>query len=352
MAKKGLTGSIGFIDRFKQEIRFLSLRKLINLLLIELQIFFNRSKVYGYPSRLSIETGNICNLSCPLCPTGQKDAGVKRGFITLDNFKKIIDELGCYLTLLRLYNWGEPLLNKHLISMIHYAVRKRINTTLSTNLSIVLNQEFARQLLEAGLTKIFVSCDGASSETYEKYHIGGNFDRVVNNMKLLVGEKQKLANCFTKIIWLFHVFRYNEHEVKAVKEMAEEIGVELRINKMRTDMGKEIFETARVSIERDGKWIPEDPKYSAFDLKQKRVKKQKSFCNLPWKETVINWNGEVLPCCAVFEDKYSYGDAFRRQFNDVWNNKKYVAARKELLGKENEGGTVCHICKASGFTHF
>ena len=272
--------------------------------------------------------------------------------MTLDNFKRIIDEVGRYITLLRLYNWGEPLLNKDLIPMIHYAIRKGISTTISTNLSIVLNQEFARQLLEAGLTKIFVSCDGASSETYEKYHIGGDFDRVVNNMKSLVREKQKLAYCYTRIIWLFHVFRHNEHEVEGVEKMAEEIGVELRINKMRTDMGREIFETARVSIERDSKWIPEDPKYCAFDLEHKKVKKQKSFCDLPWKETVINWDGEVLPCCAVFEDKYAYGDAFKKKFKDVWSDKKYIAARRELLGKENEGGTVCHICKASGFTHF
>ena len=61
-----------------------------------------------------------------------------------------------------------------------------------------------------------------------------------------------------KIIWLFHVFRHNEHEVDVAKKLAEEIGVELRINKMRTDMGKEIFETAGVAIERDSDWIPED----------------------------------------------------------------------------------------------
>jgi radical SAM protein with 4Fe4S-binding SPASM domain len=322
------------------------------LLAVELQILCKQSRVYGYPPRISIETGNICNLRCPLCPTGQRDSGVDRGFITLDNFKRIVDELGGYLTLLRLYNWGEPLLNKDLLSMIHYAVERGIATTISTNLSITLKQEVARQLLEAGLTKIFVSCDGASLETYERYHIDGDFDRVISNMKLLVREKQKCPRCYTRIIWLFHIFRHNEHEVEVVKKMAEEIGVELRINKMRTDMGKEIFETARMSIERDGQWIPEDPKYCAFDMKHKEVKGQKSFCDLPWKETVINWDGSVLPCCAVFEDKYSYGDAFKGKFRDVWNDKKYIAARSELLGKDNEGDTICHICKANGFTHF
>jgi len=352
MGKRRLPGSIRFSGGVKQGLRFLSLRKLINLLLVELQILCKRSRVYGYPPRISIETGNICNLRCPLCPTGQRDPDVKRGFITLDNFKRVIDEFSSYLILLRLYNWGEPLLNKDLLSMIHYAVQKGISTTISTNLAIMLNPEDARELLEAGLTKIFVSCDGASPETYEKYHVGGNFVLVTNNIKLLVREKQKLSHCYTRIIWLFHVFRHNEHEIDMVRMMAEKMGVELRINKMRTDMGKEIFEMASISIERDGQWIPEDPKYCAFDMECQKVKKQKSFCDLPWKETVINWEGSVLPCCAVFEEKYSYGGAFKKRFKDIWNDKKYIAARKELLGEENEGGTVCHICKASGFTHF
>ena len=97
MAGKILPGSIGFIDRVKQELRFFSLRRIINLLLVDLQISFKRSKLYGYPPRVSIETGNVCNLRCPLCPTGQRAPDVKRGFMTFDNFKKIIDEFGCYI---------------------------------------------------------------------------------------------------------------------------------------------------------------------------------------------------------------------------------------------------------------
>ena len=352
MAKKSLPGSIGFIGRIRQELKFFSLRKVVNVLLVELQILCKRSKIYGYPPRVSIETGNICNLKCPLCPTGQRDPSVERGFMSLDNYKRMVDEFGRYLVLLRLYNWGEPLLNKDLLPMIHYAVERGITTTISTNLGITLDQKGVRKLLEAGLTKIFVSCDGTSPETYDKYHIGGNFDQVIDNIKLLVQEKQKLPHCYTRIIWLFHVFRHNEHEVDVARKLAEEMGVEIRINKMRTDMGKEIFETASISIERDSDWIPEDPKYCAFDMEHKEVKEQKSFCDLPWKETVINWNGSVLPCCSVFEDKYSFGDTSQNKFKDVWNSEKYVAARRELLGKENKGSTICHICKASGFTHF
>ena len=44
--------------------------------------------------------------------------------------------------------------------------------------------------------------------------------------------------------------------------MAKILGLEIRINKMRTDMVKEIFEKARQSIARDIEWIPENPRFS------------------------------------------------------------------------------------------
>ena len=117
-------------------------------------------------------------------------------------------------------------------------------------------------------------------------------------------------------------------------------------------MGKEIFETAGQAIERDRQWIPKDPRYCAFDLDKKEAKKKRNFCSLPWKETVIHWDGSVLPCCSVWEDKYSFGNAFTQGFKKVWNSKAYIAARKELAGRQNNQQTVCHICKSTGFTYF
>jgi radical SAM protein with 4Fe4S-binding SPASM domain len=337
------------MQRIKEERRILSLKKIYNILMCTLQLSLKSPKAYYIPTRISIETGNICNLRCPLCPTGRQEKGPARGFMALENYKKIIDELASNLLLVRLYNWGEPLLNKNILPMITYAFEKGTGVTISTNLNI-LDPQTAAELMRSGLQKIFVSCDGISDETYNSYHVGGDFSRVMDNMKLLL--KEKAPQPSPRIIWLFHVFRHNEHEVEQAVNLARELGVEIRINKMRTDMGKEIFETADQSIERDREWIPEDPKYCAFDIEKKEVKKIKNFCSLAWKETVINWDGSVLPCCSVHEEKYTFGNAFEKGFKAVWNGDAYIAARKELALRKNKKNTVCHICKAHGFTHF
>ena len=49
----------------------------------------------------------------------------------------------------------------------------------------------AKEILLAGLQKIFVSCDGVSEETYKKYHVGGSFRDVMENMRLLIRTKSE-----------------------------------------------------------------------------------------------------------------------------------------------------------------
>jgi radical SAM protein with 4Fe4S-binding SPASM domain len=133
--------------------------------------------------------------------------------------------------------------------------------------------------------------------------------------------------------------------------MANDIGVKLSINKMRTDMGKEILETAEQSIERDAKWLPENPDYNIFNMAEKKPKK--SFkCDLLWTETVINWDGSILPCCSVFDEKYSFGNIKENSFKEIWNNDKYLSARSDVLGRKNDKvKTICRICKANGYLY-
>jgi radical SAM protein with 4Fe4S-binding SPASM domain len=328
----------------------LTARKIANLILKEMQFFFGHSRLFYLPNKLTIDIGNVCNLRCPLCPTGRGDKTASRGFMRFETFKKVIDELGTYLTNLELYNWGEPLLHKDLVKMVTYAKERKIPVCISTNLNI-LDKKTAKDLMSTFIDKIFVSCDGASPETYATYRVGGDFHRLLTNVRLLEEAKQEINNQYTRLILLFHVFRHNEHEVGKIKELAEDLGIELRINPMRTDMGKEIFDEVKESIERDKDWIPQNEKYCLFDLEMKE-KKVKTRCKQLWKTSVINWDGAVLPCCAVYGEKYAFGNVTEESFASIWNNQKYRSARREILDKMRNSHTICHICKEKGFLHF
>ena len=323
--------------------------KFLNLCAVSIQyLFLKNSRVFGFPTRLVVEPTNFCNLMCPLCPTGQRKPSAK-GSLLFQDFKRIIDEVGKYLFEIDLYNWGEPLMNRNIFKMIEYANNNNIRTTISSNLNI-LNEDTATKLIMSGLDKLTVSLDGATEETYNKYRIGGNFQTVLRNIRILVSKKKKLKKKNPKIVWQFLVSKQNQHEIYRANILAKEIGVEIDIKPMRTDMGTEIFESDETKIEKYRKWIPTKEKYSRYDLNKKRRKLVLKSCIFLWTQSVINWNGEVLPCCSVYNEKFSFGNAFRDGLLNVWNNRNYRKARRmvrkmEVLYPEN----VCSNCIRHGF---
>jgi len=266
-------------------------------------------------------------------------------------FKRIFDQLRDSLQVINLYSWGEPLLNAELINIIKYAKARKnpIHIVTSTNLNTD-NDDLLEELIGSGIDDIIVSCDGASAETYKQYRVGGSFDLVIKNLNFLA-QRNKELNKKVNIIWNFLVFKHNEHEVDTAKNMAKGIGVNLKIGLMRTSLKDEILKPHQEAIRRDRQWIPDNPEYSAYNKESCGTKKIIRTCKKPWQSIAISWNGLVFPCCAVFEEKYNFGDAKTDPLSEIWNNQKFIAARQVVLNKKNPASTVCGICRNNGFMH-
>ena len=312
---------------------------------------FGITKLPYLPFILGIEPGNICNLKCPLCPTGAGENGANKGFMKFELFKKIFDQLKDNLETVNLYNWGEPLLNKDLCKIINYikSYKKDIFVVTSTNLNID-NKSVLVELLKSGIDEIIVSCDGASKEAYGKYRVGGDFDLVMQNLQFLSDEKRR-SGSNADIVWNFLVFRHNEHEIELARSIANKLGVSFRVGLMRTSMKDEVLRPHQEGIKKDLDWIPDNPQYSAYDKAKLTTRKIIRSCRKPWQEISINWDGKVFPCCAVYGDNFSFEDASKETISKIWNNKKYSSARKEIISGKQESSTVCGICKKNGFMH-
>lgn len=338
------------VDRLRvlrEELRFLSARKIYNASMEWIAPRIGLVRLPYGPTKITVESGNVCELRCPLCPTGQRDRSATKGFLPMETFQRVMDQLGRDLITIRLYNWGEPLLNKELVRMCELAYARRVSVKISSHLN-GLTPELAEGLLRAKVKKIYISADGATPESYAQYRRGGDFERVMANIRLLVATKRELGNVFTRVIWLFHVFRHNEHEVPEARRLARELGIDLQLNRARTDMGKEIFESVETALARDGDWLPEGDEYCAYDREQKAAQRE-PVCHLPWKDTAINWDGRVLACCSVYDEKHAYGNIHDADFREVWNNELYVDARREILGHSPTRDTICKTCKNSGY---
>ena len=331
----------------REQLRFLSARKIYNRAMETLAPRLGLVRLPYGPTKITVESGNVCNLRCPLCPTGQGDKSATKGMLPYETFEKVMDQLGRDLITIRLYNWGEPLLNKRLVDMCNLAYERKVAVKISTHLND-LTPELAEGLLRAKVKKIYVSADGATPESYAIYRRGGDFEKVMDNIRMLVAKRRELGAVFTRIVWLFHVFRHNESEVAIARQQARELGIELQLNVARTDMAKEIFETAEEALARDGDWLPVADEYCAYDREKEEAQREVR-CSLPWKDTAINWDGQVLACCSIYDEKHAYGNIHDTPFREVWNSELYTEARREILGKGETKDTICKTCKQNGY---
>ncbi|MCL4383830.1 hypothetical protein M1116_00050 [Patescibacteria group bacterium] len=65
------------------------------------------------PEIASIDPNNICQLRCPLCPTGSGTIKITKSMISLDKFRLYVNRIPSLKKIL-LHGWGEPFLNHQL----------------------------------------------------------------------------------------------------------------------------------------------------------------------------------------------------------------------------------------------
>jgi MoaA/NifB/PqqE/SkfB family radical SAM enzyme len=352
-------------------LRYSSAYKLRNLARVEWERFRKKENVSGLPYIVLLDPTNVCNLKCPVCPTPRGELLHPSGRVSVEKFEAFVDRIAAHSYRLILYNWGEPFLHRQIIEMLGYADRKKISTSISSNLNL-LPREGAEALVLSGLDDLIVSCDGLSQETYERYRVGGVLEKVVANMNAIKQAKKKLGRSNPNIEFQFLVFRHNEHEADRVHEFATRNGANtVRLAKPSVDFAipdirpavnpayarpeyqvLEVVDPAAVQNEDIANPIPDRAQSWESDSGCAQGSVGSSLlapidCYWPWRCLTVNWNGEIDPCC--YNNRLgSFGNIFDQPLIEVINNDKYVYARRRIVGKASAGGyddVICKTCK-------
>jgi len=324
--------------------RQLTVKKLYNLAKSYFYYLIKNPKPNSYPSILMMEPTNFCNLHCPLCPTGNGSLKRAKGYMPFSSFEKVIDEIGDYLINLTLWNFGEPMLNKDIFNMINCAKKKKIFIRMSTN-GHFLTQENNKALITSRLDDLIISLDGASQETLSKYRVGANFDTIIKGIAALVEEKRKQKSKYPFIEIQFILMKHNEHEIDKIKKIAKNIGVD----KLTLKTVSLEIENTKEEREKMKNYLPTKEKYSRYKdddkLKAKRVGNN---CIRLWLSSVVNWNGEVVPCCYDAEGNFAFGNAFKKPFKEIWMGDKYTNFRK-AVSTNKKNIKMCSNCPGTLF---
>ena len=291
---------------------------------------------WGLPLSISFEPTTSCNLRCPECPSGLRAFTRPTGMLKRDFFSETIDQLHKDLFYLVFYFQGEPYLNPDFLDMVKYASKKKIYTATSTNAHF-LNDENAKRTIESGLDRLIISIDGTTQETYQKYRVGGNLEKVLAGARNIVKWKKELKSRTPFVIFQFLVVKHNEHQIEDVKRLAKETGVD--------DVW---FKTAQIyDYENDpNDLIPSIDKYSRYRKTSNGTKFKGNLSNHCWRlwhDPVITWDGLVAPCCFDKDAQHRMGDLKQKSFKEIWKNGEYSKFRKQIL-KGRKNIDICANC--------
>jgi len=306
--------------------------------------FFRRPGSGRGVSAVRLEASSVCQLKCPLCSTGRgetKDSVVGGGFLRFDDFRRFV-EMNPRVKSIELSNFGEIFLNPELKDILRYAHSKKIGLYAMNGVNLnTAGDDILEALVVYGFRILNVSIDGASDDTYSLYRRGGDFNRVIDNIRKINSYKKKHGSGLPYINWQFVLFGHNEHELPAAKMMAKELGMEFSTMVNWTPSFSPLKDRKLVSKE-TGKNLLSDA-----DLERERKRDHCQACYMLWVWPQINWDGRLLGCCVnMWGD---FGDVFVSGLDECLNSERYNYAKGMLLGKrevrEDIPCSKCHVYK-------
>lgn len=309
------------------------------------------SRLEARPLKLTFDPTNLCQLRCPLCPTGLRIQDRAPGRAQFHILEHLLQEVGDYVFFMDFYNWGEPLLNLRLEDMLRLAAAKRIVTCVSTNLSLPVSDERLYSILTSGLSELIVSIDGTSQETYGTYRREGTWELAFENMRRIMAMKRQYDLTRPVVVWRFYVFRFNEHEIPHARALAAKIGVD------RLTFGTPFLDEMRFPLPPRDRALMKDwastlpefnryqPAHPEHDDRRAPMEKR-TRCDWHYLSTAINPDGGVAPCCAVFEKRNDFGTLGNGLgYMDAVNSPRFRAIRDRFARRSAEPtGLVCEQC--------
>ena len=286
------------------------------------------------PTFVSVEPAAVCQLRCPACPVGQGERTKMKDerLMPREVWERVLQETAKYAHTMQFYFQGEPLLNNDLPRMIREAHEAGLYTIVSTNAQ-ALSAEWAEALIRAGLSRIIVSIDGLTPESYGAYRIGGDLECCKQAMRFLQDAKQR-QNGRTIIEWQCLRLRTNEHEWAEMKRCYRAFGAD-----------RLTLKTAQLYDYAHGHpLMPTDPRYSRYEQGANGLYHRKRLsrgCLRVWSGCVITTKGEVLPCCYDKAHKHAYGNIMNAPLRELFTGAKAQAFRCAAI---NQQPLICQEC--------
>ncbi|MBQ3310800.1 radical SAM protein [bacterium] len=298
-----------------------------------------------------VEILSDCNLKCSLCGFGNREMFQrKHGKMSLKTFEKILNKIKkeSPTATISPFHHCEPMLHPQLPEMVKAIKKRGLTSYLSFNFNYINRLE---DLLKAGVDSMTISVSGFCQETYQKAHIGGNIEKVKENLKLLRQTMDKLnVNPIVHVV--YHMYKDNIGEdFDNMKSFANELGffftpfwsrcisLELSLKYLR-EKGLSLYKGETL------KWFDELPPLNEVYLKtmeermlhvpedyltEKWLNHRLKTCPVNGRIINIHWTGEISLCSWGFDDRAVIGNYLTTDIEELYKARANSPLCKECL---------------------
>ena len=272
-----------------------------------------------FPDRVYLESTNVCNLDCIMCPTGLHVDTRPKGYIEWDLYTAVIDEIAPWVEAVVLHSWGEPLLHKRFMDMVRYAKARDIWVETSTNATL-LTEAKSREILDAGLDRIYLSMDGLTKETYEKVRVKGKFEEVLGNIERFLDLKHELGSPIEADIQIVRLSETDAEVDDFVRRWTESRADLINIKELDT-WGGQVEEVASLAVEEDH---------------DSHVNARRKPCPNLWYHCHIHWDGTLVSCSRDYDAVTPLGNVRNGGVLETWHG-----ARMAMMRRWHATGNFC-----------
>lgn len=302
-----------------------------------------------------------CNLRCVHCRSSSEEFSPV-GRFTLENSKKMIDDIAEFASPVIVLSGGEPLVRKDVFDIASYGTEKGMRMAMATN-GLLVTDEVCENIKKSGIRIVSMSLDGPDAETHDDFRgAKGAFEGVIraaslfnkHGIKFIINSsftkrnQAKIADTFRKAKALGAHAWYMFLIVPTGR--GEEIMAEL--------VSKEDYEEIlnwHYQMEREEEEILVRPTcapqyYRIWNDNSKKEGKDTGRRSLTFStgggkgciaaQTIcfVNSEGDVLPCSYF---PIAAGNVFNTSFKYIWDNSELFADLRNF--REYEG--KCGVCK-------
>lgn len=275
------------------------------------------------PHLHQIEPTNACPFACTMCirPTRMTR---KIGYMDLKLFKQVLDEVATYTGPARekdieLFHFGESLLHPQLPEMVAHASSLDLKPVLSVN-PPSLKDGLGEALLKAKPTRIICSLDADDPVLYRQLRgAAADFDQAVFNLERLLATRSRLGSTVPIVV---RMILTNENRGQGERFAARwrNAGAEVEL--------RPFFPWNDPALAHLGEW--------------ERLPRNMP-CPFPWRYLVVQWNGDVVPCCRDCNAELVLGNVADSTLREIWNGKAYQDFREQMMSGEFNN-TICAPC--------